>query len=166
MFFERNLSHILPLLFFYSGYALQAAFAGLGSRNSKSVAAALGCVLIVHVPIENLLLLHRSIQVEHKEIYLQQKGQIEARFGASIISFGYLLSDEQFKALIAFEGPNSPIIFEVYDPGDIYTKSNLEKLRRYSEFELIGKSPSLFEGFPPSTLQTYLSNTSLFFLRR
>ncbi len=131
VFFERNLSHLFPILCLVcaSGIVMTARWVPLG-RGLQSVLA--------------LVLLAREF---HRD-----------KYGVELRPLGWVGGNIN-KVRTALPEDGAPVLLEFRDPGDSLSPGVLRALYEEDGLVEVGLIKSLFYGIPPSTLHTYFTPT-------
>jgi len=154
-FFERNLSHVAPLLAILAAVALAA----IGERFQKNRAA----VLIALVALAGA----REAWVSGKLVFEALREPPEQRAFPYEIALQEtlrhpidgsipLFMDGQLDTMIKTAATaHRDLLVRVSDYHDSFTKTHLEQLRQRTAWRQVGYFPSVFEGFDVSTLIAY-----------
>jgi hypothetical protein len=155
-FFERNLSHVVPLMTILAGVGLVSMTNAIRNR----VRAAAFLVLL-------LLMLLRPAQISAKLVFVAMRTSYEERTkdyekallrsqGLPLAASSSLLAASQVQYLaevaIASQGD---ILVRIFDFNDPFTQKFLLDLKRCANARQVGYVPSLFPQFSVNTILTY-----------
>jgi hypothetical protein len=155
-FFERNLSHVVPLMTILAGVGLVSMTNAIRNR----VRAAAFLVLL-------LLMLLRPAQISAKLVFVAMRTSYDERTkdyekallrsqGLPLAASSSLLAASQVQYLaemaIASQGDTLVRIFDFNDP---FTQKFLLDLKRCANARQVGYVPSLFPQFSVNTILTY-----------
>ncbi len=157
-FFERNLSHVAPLMAILAAFTLTAAAEMLPAKSRT--AALVGLLVLTAAP---------AFWVSGKLVFVAMRTNSEIR--AAQYQLGILRSvrnqidyvqglvnDVQLDAMVKLaENPQGDYLIRLVDYHDDFTRKNLEELRRRTKWREVGYFPSLFEGMDVNTLIAYHS---------
>lgn len=157
-FFERNLSHVVPLM------AILAALA-LTTISQKVPAKARSAVLVALVAVAA----GRALWVSSRLVFVAMRTTTERRSfddqlrllrrvrGRIDYNTG-LATDKQLADMIQLgKTAQHDFLVRVLDFHDSFTRKHLEELERQTNWREVDYFPSLFEGFDVSTLIAYHS---------
>lgn len=151
VFFERNLSHVLPFAFLLAGAAATWAAQALRqplARRAMLAAAALLLVLPATLPSwtlsQHVLPRHHARAAEAFEASLRERGMVVVDIDTDLP-----------RAQALLEQTCGDLVFRLLDYGDRYTKARLAGLDGHPTLELLAHFPNPFAPIPASTLQTY-----------
>lgn len=151
VFFERNLSHVLPFAFLLAGAAATWAAQALRqplARHALLAAAALLLVLPAVLPSwtlsQRVLPQHHAREAKAFEASLRERGLVVVDVGTELPHAEHLL-----------EQTCGDLVFRMLDYGDRYTQARLARLDGHPTLELLAHFPNPFAPIPASTLQTY-----------
>ncbi|PTX98592.1 glycosyltransferase family 39 protein [Opitutus sp. ER46] len=159
VFFERNLSHVLPLFLILAAWGL-VELVRLAHHRSLRLAVPLAAVLLVAA-------LARPASVTARLIGQEYSGQANAAHDriAQVAAEQHsdaakweelLLVDEPLRRLAAhFQDSSQPVLLRIADYADEGTAANLARLRREFVVETIANHPGTFPELPTCTLLTY-----------
>jgi hypothetical protein len=155
-FFERNLSHVVPLMAILSGLGL--IFASDVTRGRARAAAF--AVLLVFVLLQPAQISAKLVFVAMRTTYEERTKDYEKALsrtqGLPVAATSSLLATSQVQRLaemaIASQGD---ILVRIYDFNDAFTKKFLHDLKRCANARQVGYVPSLFPDFWVNTILTY-----------
>jgi hypothetical protein len=157
-FFERNLSHVAPLMAILAAVALTALSEKIRVRSGPVALIAL--TALAAVP---------ALWVSYKLVFIAMRTTTEQRavnYQIGILKTvrnrldlaGSLFTDGQFDQMMQLaKAPKSDYLVRVADFHDSYTKNHLEELERQTKWREVGYFPSVFEGFDVNTMIAYHS---------
>ena len=168
VFFERNLSHVVPLLGVLAGIGA-VAVGGVISRRigiNASFGAAAILALALWRPTDLSIRLVQEVFSGRGE---ERSGQLENRLRAEHPGLEWrvssLLNSEPLEEMARrFDLEGTPLVLRVQDYHDDWTRRHLAQLDREFEVEILGINASVFRDVPASTLHTYGSWTDHYFL--
>jgi hypothetical protein len=155
-FFERNLSHVAPLMAILAAVSIAAA----GERFSGKVRIAAIVALVTFATAT-------SIWVSSKLVFAAMRadtGQRAANYQVHILMtvpnqihfVCAMVSDDQLKAMIELDkDPKGDYLVRVEDYHDSFTKKYISELKRRTKWIEVGYFPSVFEGYDVSTLVSF-----------
>ncbi len=168
VFFERNLSPVLPLAAVLAGIgvaALAARLAAVRPRFGPALAAAVTAILLI-APLRftGPLLLHEFSgrgAVAHDALERELRARHpEARWLSS-----HLVTQEPAADIaVHFRTERRPVLLRATLYPDDATANNLADLRRRFEMKVVAEDPGSFPPLPPCTLHTYHSAPEIFLL--
>jgi ribosomal protein S18 acetylase RimI-like enzyme len=168
VFFERNLSHVVPLFCVLAAVGLTALGNRLvryvGGNASYAVAAVLALALWRPAGLSSLLVWEVfSGRAEARLVELE--GGLRARYSEPEWRVDFFLTEAPLGEIARhFERGGGPLAIRVQDYHDEGTRQHLGRLERDFEFEVLATHRSVFPDGPLSTLRTYGSWTDRFFL--
>jgi 4-amino-4-deoxy-L-arabinose transferase-like glycosyltransferase len=166
-FFERNLSHVVPIFMIFSAYGLVAVSRTL-LRSPRAAHALLAVLLlVVTVPALRTTLALRLDELPGHQARRQQatRSALEGRFGVRSTQVGWLQQEGDIWKALAYRC-DGPMLLEMPSTDDAHSKRQLAVLEERDGFALVARLPSLFAHVPPSTLHTYFTATTVFLYRR
>jgi hypothetical protein len=155
-FFERNLSHVVPLMAILSGIGLVSASDAIRGR-ARAPAFVLLLVFMLLQPAQIsaklVFVAMRTTYEERTKDY--EKGLLRTQ-GLPVTATSSLLATSQVQRLaemaIASQGD---ILVRIFDLNDPYTQKCLRDLKRSVNAREVGYVPSLFPQFSVNTILTY-----------
>jgi hypothetical protein len=157
-FFERNLSHVAPLMAILAAVALTALSERIPAKSRQ--AALIGLVALTLAP---------ALWVSSELVFIAMRTNSEQRafqYEIGVLSavrdrIDYvqgLMTQHQLDALIKLaEGARRDYLVRLDDYNDGFTKQNLEELKRRTNWREVGYFPSIFESMDVNTLIAYHS---------
>ena len=168
VFFERNVSHVLPLVFILSalGIVALAKFCRNKMRGSMPMWAMIVLAVLLVRPVR---LSWALVEGEMSQRGMLQRGQLEdglkARYATAKWETLEPLVPSDLAPLAAhFAARGGPVLLRVADSHDEWAADMLARLVRQFEAQHLGDSAGLFPGVPVSTLVVYHSPESHYFL--
>ncbi len=168
VFFERNLSHVVPLLLILAAVGAVAAARWFATRVrvAESVAVA---VLVGALVLPSVRLTWRLVQVEFSGEGPRRRGEAEealrARHPVGKWHDVSLLNDGPLGELTQhFQAGKGPVLLRVTDYNDEWTAFSLRLLDARFEAKTIADASGSFPGLPTCTLLTYHSPRLRYFL--
>lgn len=154
-FFERNLSHVVPL-------AAMLCAAGVAwiakSIRWPRLAPLLLCLVLIQPLAVSIKLVFTAMRTTSEERAREYERQLEAREHAPVVSSGDLHTPKALGSVVeAAAQATGPFILRAHDFNDPYTERGFHRLQQLLTVREIGRFPSLFDGFAPSTLYVYHS---------
>ncbi len=168
VFFERNVSHVLPLFALVAAYGLHVATRALTRARPTFYVAALtaGLALLLYRPLTislPLVAVEFSGRGGERHAVFEKRIRAlhpEAEFrSASVVSPGPL---EEIAA--HFRRSAQPVLFRVNDYPDDASIANLAALERRFDCKVVAQDPGTFPSLPMCTLLTYHSSREKFYL--
>jgi hypothetical protein len=167
VFFERNLSHVVPLYLIGAAIGLAAVGAWLANTASVIRYVALGSLaaILVWVPgsVSMRVLETLSLSPQHQsqafEARLHRKWRLPVVQAAFLVPQQVWMTSNEITKLT-----DGPVILKVVDYGDPFTARYLAEFEADWRLKRIGVCPSLFPDVPASTLQTNLSPSLRYFV--
>ena len=161
VFFERNLSHVLPLLFILAalGVAWIAEMIAARTRVPGPIVAA---AIIALLAVQPAILTARLVGLEFSGRGAERSSKIEValrqRYPEAAWLQSTLLNTSELDPVAAhFQSSRAPLLLRVTDYHDEWTAACLEELSRRFEAQLVADSDGSFPGVPTSTLVVYHS---------
>jgi len=168
VFFERNLSHVVPLFCLLAGVGAAVAVRWLAARFRWPVAplAVAAALALIARPAD---LTRRLVWIDFAQEGTRQRNQFQAVLQALHPKEAWwteaLLTDEPFQRLQAhFAAGGGPVVFRAIDFHDPWSARGHAKFHEHLKSELLGQWTSPFADVPPCTLHTYHGWTDRWFL--
>ena len=157
-FFERNLSHVAPLMAILCGVGLVWVTDRLPARvRNVAFAGILACALIVPTFV-SAKLVFKAMRIRPEDRAKAYENSLQKREGAIILPIAELLDSGQADDLVKLaERSASDIVVPTRDYHDGYTLRMLHFLERHAGAREVGYLPSLFPQFSPNTILAYHS---------
>ncbi len=167
VFFERNLSHVVPLLLVVAAFGAGEMIGWLSRRTRMPLAL---LILVVAA-----LLLARSVTMTGRLLGQEFSGVAEARhddFERNLrahypeADWGDVRLDGAGLGKVAehFRTSSAPVLVRVSDYGDEWTSANLSRLTTRFATKLVGDFPATFPEVPVCTLTTYFRPHDRYYL--
>jgi hypothetical protein len=169
-FFERNLSHVVPLMLMLSAAGLTFIVEYARARSMpRSIPSVLAMVLFIGAIAPPALLSYKiafvAMATSTEERAKKYEENLLNQTGKSIDEIDTLLSDQQVSHLIDVAGQSErTILVRVLDYNDPFTVRNIDELGRHVQVKQVGFFPSLFTDLQASTLHTYHSHSLRYLL--
>ena len=170
VFFERNLSHVVPLFCVLAGVGVVVTAGGLAARWGGQILAVtvLVCALVILRPAE---LSGRLVFADFSGRNAANHEVLEAGIRAAHPEKAWwieaILNGEPLDRLVAhFEKGGAPVVLRVIDYHDEWSARYGAMLPARLKVELIAEFPSTFADVPNCTLHTYNSWTDRYYLVR
>jgi hypothetical protein len=157
-FFERNLSHVAPLIAILAAVSL-TAIAEMIPAKSRA-AALVGLLAVTAAPAiwVSSTLVFEAMRTNTEERGMQYQIGILRTVRDRIDYVQALTTDAQLNAMIGLaEDPKGDYLIRLVDYHDDFTKKNLAELERRTAWREVGYFPSLFEGMNVNTMVAYHS---------
>jgi hypothetical protein len=165
VFFERNLSHIVPVMAILSSLGLFWVTKVLPPRLRAAAAVVLLVLMLVRPTWVSGTLVFTAMRPANQERVDRYQQTLMGREQLTIESAHTLLTPHHVDEVAALAaGSQRDVLVPVLDYHDGYTKKNLAALKQRLKVQEVGFVPSLFPKFSPSTLIAYHS-PSLHYLR-
>lgn len=169
VFFERNLSHVVPLVGLLAGVGVEFAVLHLPSRAPSWIATISIVLFAVLIGCRPLSVSWRLIRTEYTGAESARRDRLERQVRAAnpgaVWHDEWGFNDGLFSRLPASPDA-SPVLLRISDYSDEITARNLKKLRADFDAQLVAEYPGTFADVPTSTLQTYFSQHEMYFLVR
>jgi len=168
VFFERNLSHVLPLFLGLAAVGAMAAAEALGRRVRGSVRVLAPVVFAVLV-VASWRVTGPLINMEFSGKGAERHQAFEAELREKFIEVDWkevlLLNDGPLVELEArMKRDHCPVLLRVTDFNDEWSAYNLSLLAPRFQARLVGDYPGMFAHVPACTLHTYHSPHDRYFL--
>lgn len=168
VFFERNLSHVLPLLFILVAQGvvwLAEAFARRVRMSVPVLAALLFGLLIVRPASLTVQLVWWELSGRASQARGAFEAALRERHPAAVLRLTSLLVDAQLEDVAAhFRSSQVPLLLNVADYRDEWTASCLRRLAQRYVIQRLSERAGSFPTVPTSTLLTYHSWHDHYFL--
>lgn len=155
-FFERNLSHVVPLMAILSGIGLVYASDAIQKRARVIVFAVLLLFMLLRPAQISAKLVFVAMRTSYDERTKDYEKALLRTQKAPLVATSSLLAEYQVQHLaelaIASQGDILVRIFDFHDP---YTQKFLGDLKRCANAREVGYVPSLFPHFSVNTILTY-----------
>ena len=171
VFFERNLSHVVPLYFLAAGLGLAAIVSPLERRiHRRWISASIGALVVA-------LALLPAVRLTYRFVEIDLSGQAAERLRAysagvaqrcppnTRILVTSLLSDEVFEQVRQeVQSADAPLLLSVIDFNDPYTALQIKRLPEV--FDVLGQTrfDGIYGDLPVCTLHTYHGHPVSFWL--
>lgn len=166
VFFERNISHLLPLFYIIAVFGIVRTTSLFPASKVRTILQFALVPIVLITPVMNINLLKKAINPDSElNSIVNIREQLQKNYDSKIDYFGYLLSAASVDSLIRQAKSSESLIYEIHNPGDLYTQKNVTELLRKGYFSIAWEQDGVFARFPPSTLQTYLNNGTIFLLK-
>lgn len=167
VFFERNLSHVLPLLLILAALGVAGLIAPRVQSTRARVVALTGLGLLLGVPSLRFTwpLLQNEFSGRGATAHDQFEHQLKRTHAHADWWEALLLEASPLERLTAhFKTSTRPVLMRLTDYDDDWTRANVVRLRTEFTTRLIATYPSAFPPVPVCTLLTYHSATDRYFL--
>jgi Dolichyl-phosphate-mannose-protein mannosyltransferase len=166
-FFERNLSHVAPLMAILAAIAVTAAGEKCPGKAKIAVRAAL--VIAIAAP---------AVWVSSKLVFIAMRDNpgrrsipyeiaLQQTLRNKIYGTISLFTDAQFDTMLkATPTAGHDILVRVTDYHDSFTKRHLEELLKKTDWREVGYYPDVFPDFAVSTLIAYHATSFHYMMRR
>ncbi len=152
VFFERNLSHVLPVLFVLAGLGAAEVLGRLASRRLIGAAAAgLLVVAVAWPPAQLTRKLVSEALAQPRTAEIRAADEDVKRHGEFLVDLGY----RSWKLESRGAKVCGPLVFKLVDFGDRYTAAIIHAAIERGWVELHKRIEGPFHGMPTSTLHTY-----------
>lgn len=162
-FFERNLSHLVPIFLICSAYAIDQSIDALPARFPVRSAAAGLLVALVAFPSARIDYVIRFVELPgvQDQRVLDLRKELESASGLPATQMNWLA----YTRLRPPPSPCEPSLLEFASYGDPRSAELIDELRRNNGYRQAGAVASPFPPAPPSTLNTYFTPAVVFLLR-
>ncbi len=164
VFFERNFSHLLPVIFICAGFGVQQAVHYWRARPMVWMPLACALVIFSVAPgvAKSALIRFDAINEKQAHEIARTKLALQKEYGLSIVNLGWVGRDSE--VIEQMSRPCVPELFQFNWPNDKYSANALQNLQMKEGFQVVASVPTLFPDVPASTLHTYLSPSTIFLL--
>jgi 4-amino-4-deoxy-L-arabinose transferase-like glycosyltransferase len=155
-FFERNLSHVAPLMAMLAGVSIAAASERIsGKVRIAAIVALVALATATSIWVSGkLVFIAMRADPEHRAANYQRHLVMTLRHRVDF--FCAMVSENQVKAMgLLDKDPKVDYLFRVEDYHDSFTKKYMEELKRQTKWTEVGYFPSVFEGYDVSTLVSF-----------
>ncbi len=160
-FFERNLSHLLPIVSIFAAYAVVRLAQAIAAPAAR-IALILVGILALCLPgaLTSAGLRFQELPGLHYREVRALRLALEEEYGVRTTIVGF----SPDYAAVRHYVPDlcAPRLLEFPHPGDPVSDEVLAQLARDAGYREVGRVPSLFADVPPSTLHTYFTSTKVF----
>lgn len=168
VFFERNLSHVLPLLFILAAFGVEEFANRLGGRAGRGSVAWMAA-LIVLVAVRPAQLTGALVWTEFSGRGAERVGTFDGVVlaqhpGAVLVAKEMLVAPNLDSVAEYFRSTNAPLLLRVCDYRDEWTAACLTQLSAQFDAKLVAENLGSFPGVPTSTLVVYHSWTDRYYL--
>lgn len=162
VFFERNLSHLFPILAIVCAVGITSVVSLVSSNlHIQGGLIALLIAAAVWRPLQvSSLIFFEELPGRQSSRVAAARDLYKAEYGVAPLQLGWVNSIEQIRAAVS--RTEGKVLLEFLDPGDKYTAKVLGQLKDKDQMQEVGYVSSVFEGIPPSTLHTYFTPTVRF----
>jgi hypothetical protein len=155
-FFERNLSHVVPLMAILSGIGLVSASDAIRSRARAAAFVVLLVFMLLQPAQISATLVFVAMRTSYEERTKNYEKALLRTQGLPVAATSSLLATSHVQHLaemaIASQGD---ILVRIFDSHDPFTKKFLLDLKRCANARQVGYVPSLFPHFSTNTILTY-----------
>jgi hypothetical protein len=164
VFFERNLSHVVPVFLVFAAWAVVEGVAVVVRGRARVAVTAVAVLLAASSAWSTTRNLRFVVLPGAAEDDLgRSRAALQQQWKAPFVRVVWAGGRA---AMLAAIGPRcGPVLVEVATSGDKWSARAIEELQRLDGFRRVGVVPSAFDGVPTSTLNTYLSTHSFFLYR-
>jgi Dolichyl-phosphate-mannose-protein mannosyltransferase len=156
-FFERNLSHVAPLMSILAAVALLALCETLPLPVRSTALVALMALTVAPALWVSGKLVFIAMRASPEQRALNYESSLMTTVG-KIGGTMPLFTDGQFNYLMQLAATlDQDALLRVPDYHDAFTKKHLEELERRTNWREVGYFPSVFEGFDVNTMIAYHS---------
>jgi hypothetical protein len=172
IFFERNLSHVVPLILMLSAAGLTFTVRWVRARaKPRWISSAMAVVLFICAVAPPALVSYRlvgvALRIQSEERAKKCEANLVKKFGLPIEKTGWLLSEEELHSFIDIAQENSRgTLVRVVDVNHVFMKRHVAELCKRVPTQEVEFFPSLFQDIPASTLRDYHSVAFRYFLLR
>jgi hypothetical protein len=163
VFFERNLSHVVPLFCILSGLGVTTCIQWIATkwpRYAISASTLAGCLIILTPFKISSTLTFVDFSGRSKARIIQQLDEIQKAYPDVTLSVKTMFARDMLAVgRDHFEKSNTPFIMAVSTFEDEWSPLFLENLENNFHMTLIGQVPSNYENIPTCTLHTYNSTS-------
>lgn len=168
VFFERNLSHVVPLFALVAAIGISRTATWLTSRM-RVPAVLISAILFGGVSLRAVTITWPLLAVEYRGhaagINQTFEDELRSRHPSAEWRKEILLTDELLKELTRrFQHTTTPVLLGVSDFRDEWTAWNLKLLTRELLVTEVAMTHGTFPGVPTSTLLTYHGTTTRYLL--
>jgi hypothetical protein len=170
IFFERNLSHVLPLFCVLAGVGMAAAAGALAARVRWPVLGltlAFGAVVVARPAELTRRLVWEEFSGRGLERHTAFEAEVRGRHPGVALWVEAMMNEEPLDRLrVHFKGGGAPVLVRVVDYHDEWSARYGPSLPAKFDAELVGHFVSGFADVPGCTLHTYNSWTDRYYLVR
>jgi len=168
VFFERNLSHVLPLFLILSAFGAVVVAEWVAGRVRLPVGVGVAAILALLV-VRPLSVTLPLVQEEFSQARSQRhevfETELRARHPGATWKQTHLLTAEPLDELAAgFKAGGGPVLVRVSDYHDEWTAYHLPQIATRFEMQALTEAPGSFPGMPVCTLLTYHGPLERYFL--
>lgn len=168
-FFERNVSHVLPLLLIVAAQGAVAAVRCLPALRIRLgvVSLMVFAILVIQPARLTAALIKNEYFGRGEAAFIQYEARLRAQYPNAEWRYETLMVDEQLNRLAdGLRTIRTPVLVRVTDYGDDWTAAMVKALFERCDVETVGYVPGSFPTVPTSTLLTYYSGHARYFLIR
>lgn len=155
-FFERNLSHVVPLMAILSAIGLVSASNAIRSRARAAAFSVLLLLMLLQPAQISAKLVFVAMRTSYQERTKDYEKALLRTQGLPVAASSALLATSHVEHLaemaIASQGD---ILVRIFDSHDPFTQKYLLDLKRCANARQVGYIPSLFPHFSVNTILTY-----------
>jgi hypothetical protein len=165
-FFERNLSHVVPLLLIFSAYGVVAPCALAARTPALRAALTAAILLLVLQPALRTTATLRFEELPDKpgKRLAALRASLRAQLGVEAMPVRWRHEPEAVRQAMLLRC-DGPVLVELMHPDDLRSQQLLHVLDVQDNLRPVARLPSLFAHVPTSTLHTYFRATSDFLYR-
>jgi hypothetical protein len=165
VFFERNLSHLIPLAALFCSLGVVHTVGLISShRRVRQTALAVVVTIVALQPLKVCGVLRiEELTGRQQERVANMRLAMSKSYGVPVTRLGWVSSLDAVGGHVSES--EIPMLLEFWDPGDSYSPQLLNRLNVEKGFGEVGVVESVFPGVPASTLQTYFTPTTRFLYR-
>lgn len=164
-FFERNLSHIAPLLAVLAAVGLSALGEKFPLRARTPALVAMGLLTAAPAAWASSTLVFRAMRGTNVERARSYEDSLQISLHKGLDGANGLINGQQLESLVKAAGfTNGELLIRLVDYHDSFTKMRLAELERRTNTREVGYFPSLFEGYSVNTMIAYHSESYRYLL--
>ena len=172
IFFERNLSHVVPLILLLSAAGFMFTVRWVRARAiPRWITSPIAILLFLSAAAPPALISYRLVGIAMKagseDRAIKREAELVKKFGLPITKTTWLLSEEDVQSLIDIAEENRQgALVRIVDINHAFLPPNLAKLSKQVQVQQVEFLPSLFQDIPASTLRDYHSVALRYLLLR
>jgi hypothetical protein len=155
-FFERNLSHVAPLMAMLAGVSVAAASARFsGKVRMAAIVALVACATATSIWVSSKLVF-AAMRADTGQRAADYQVHLLMTVPSQIHFVCAMVTDVHLRGMIGLDkDPKGDYLVRVDDYHDSYTRKYMEELKRRTRWVEVGYFPSVFEGYDVSTLISF-----------
>lgn len=160
-FFERNFSHVLPIIIMFSCFPLVLLFDRISNKLFSLLLLIISAGVLMAPSVQNTLKLYHYALPDSKGTRHQAEMHVvQRKYGIPVKRLGWASS---YKNIVeSHASPCKAHLISIHHNENARSKQLIQKLKSEGNFSEVGRVDTYFPHVQASTLQVYVSPTTVF----